>query len=389
MQSEPTALALVLNPNPSPSSAATLHGSEHNSFKDHILADLPPLPSAMPAPVSSKIPKPDAPPLSDVHILLPMATLSGAAGNQFIIDNDEWAGELREFTDSFTKLGASSVEWHRVTLANYRDTVQQIHNKRKEGTLVVNLCDGYETTDGRPGNSVIKLLAAYASIPAELPASSVGPHLWQHIPARPLIVKPDGAYNSIGTTVCRTDEEAVAAVRDMQVKYGRVIVEPFIKGQEYTALVVDDPLTGEPVVFPVMERMFPEQFGELERFMSRDVWNNLRFKGKEADPHLASVLEDVARKAYKAVGGNSYGRVDIRLSPPCLPQVLEVNSLCGLSEDRTSTVGFVLATAGLKIVDVWRLVSRHASERAKRRTEQEKEVDRVEGVYSGNGVQLQ
>ncbi|KXS09747.1 glutathione synthetase ATP-binding domain-like protein [Gonapodya prolifera JEL478] len=412
----------------SPSSASTLASDQNQAYpmKDSIPADLPPLPTAATQAPSRTVPTPSPPTLSDVHVLIPTAMVSGAAGNQFIIDNDEWAGELREFTDAFTRLGATSVEWHRVTLHNFSEVIQKIHQNRKAGTLAVNLCDGYETTDGRPGNSVIKLLesrnipftgassrfnstscsktimkrlfhdhkvptAAYSSIPPD--HADVGPHLWSHIPIRPLIVKPDGGYNSIGTTVCRTDAETEAAIRNIQSKYGRVIVEPFIKGREYTALVVDNPTPGgEPVVFPVMERSFPTQFTDEEKFMSRDVWNNLRFEGKVADAEVGPVLEDVARNAYKAVGGNGYGRVDIRVSPPLLPQVLEVNSLCGLSEDRTSTVGFMLAAAELKIIDVWRLVARQACDRAKQREggarDGEDEMESPKGVWAGEGVQL-
>jgi hypothetical protein len=55
--------------------------------------------------------------------------------------------------------------------------------------------------------------------------------------------------------------------------------------------------------------------------------------------------QDVARRAYVAVEGTGYGRVDIRFRKrdECDPFVLEVNSNCGLSfGEMSSSLGEVL-----------------------------------------------
>jgi D-alanine-D-alanine ligase-like ATP-grasp enzyme len=67
---------------------------------------------------------------------------------------------------------------------------------------------------------------------------------------------------------------------------------------------------------------------------------------QQASNDLQPALQDVARKAYLALDGCGYGRVDIRT--PSMdddsPFVLEVNANCGVSfnpNEFTSTMGEV------------------------------------------------
>jgi D-alanine-D-alanine ligase len=79
------------------------------------------------------------------------------------------------------------------------------------------------------------------------------------------------------------------------------------------------------------------------------------------DSDLYETLCDLAKRAYCAVGGNGYGRVDVRMDR--LSQelfVLEVNPNCGISSqslsnlsDPTGTsVGTILHLAGIPFVNL-------------------------------------
>jgi D-alanine-D-alanine ligase len=61
------------------------------------------------------------------------------------------------------------------------------------------------------------------------------------------------------------------------------------------------------------------------------------------EPYLARELSSIALRAFRAVGGWGYGRVDIRLDETGQPRVLEVN--CNPSLDE----GVALARSALKI----------------------------------------
>jgi D-alanine-D-alanine ligase len=61
----------------------------------------------------------------------------------------------------------------------------------------------------------------------------------------------------------------------------------------------------------------------------------------------------LAIRAYCAVRGTGYGRVDIRMDQKHGSlYVLEVNANCGLSSDEQSSVGKILELSGYSFVDL-------------------------------------
>jgi D-alanine-D-alanine ligase len=63
----------------------------------------------------------------------------------------------------------------------------------------------------------------------------------------------------------------------------------------------------------------------------------------QAPAHLCDRLADLAVRAFKAVGGQGYGRVDLRLEEQANElYVLEVNANCGISGDKETSVGEIL-----------------------------------------------
>jgi D-alanine-D-alanine ligase len=84
-----------------------------------------------------------------------------------------------------------------------------------------------------------------------------------------------------------------------------------------------------------------------------------------APEHLAGRLADLATRAYVALEGRSYGRVDIRLEEKTDELfVLEANANCGLSGDHETSVGEMLCLTGIPITQVLTEMLRDAYERA-------------------------
>ena len=76
----------------------------------------------------------------------------------------------------------------------------------------------------------------------------------------------------------------------------------------------------------------------------------------EYAPAPAALVEQIAavsRRAYAAVGGRGYGRVDLRMDSATGELfVLEVNAQCGLSEDENYTsIGAILRYANVSFSD--------------------------------------
>ena len=144
----------------------------------------------------------------------------------------------------------------------------------------------------------------------------------------PIMVKHPKSYGSTGMfRESRVDapEQLAKQVERVCREFGAARMEEFIVGKEYNVLVVDNPDDPEnPIAYPPAELVFPPG----EEFWHTDVkWDyNVPFDFKEVtDPELAGRLQDIAIRMYKAIGGESYGRCDIRMNEQGELFILEIN----------------------------------------------------------------
>jgi D-alanine-D-alanine ligase len=207
----------------------------------------------------------------------------------------------------------------------------------------------------------------------------------------PLFVKPDVSAGSSGiqiNSVVRDLESAkrqVAALREglhdrRGTEFGDVLIESFVQGREFTVLLVEDP--GEPLgvfVLPPGERVFDPRVRPSERFLAYERYWGLPEAERPipagdpyywyeiAPPSLRPVISDIARRAFRAVEGEGYARVDIRLDERTGQfYVLEVNSQCGLSSDDSSSVGTMLHLCGVEMTAIIDRILRHGMTRGAR-----------------------
>ena len=107
--------------------------------------------------------------------------------------------------------------------------------------------------------------------------------------------------------------------------------------------------------YPPAQRLFHSALPRHERFLSYDrYWSEFKeeprlpegepfYRFGQAPAHLRGRLADLAVRAFNAVGGQGYGRVDIRLDEAADELfVLEVNANCGISGDKETSVGEIL-----------------------------------------------
>ena len=144
----------------------------------------------------------------------------------------------------------------------------------------------------------------------------------------PVVVKPPCDGSSVGISKVSREEEwkpALDAAFKAIVSKGSdkptVLVEEFVPGREFTVGVID----GEPL--PVLEIVAPNGwYGYHEKYDS----NETRYPFLE-DKELAQKMQDIAVKAYKAVGCRGVTRIDFRVSPLGRCYVLELNTSPGFT----------------------------------------------------------
>jgi hypothetical protein len=113
------------------------------------------------------------------------------------------------------------------------------------------------------------------------------------------------------------------------------------------------------IVYPAAERAFNKNLGRFQKFISFDRnWDETQLAHsyeKVEDANDAMALQDLARRAYFAVSGNCYGRVDIRKRDVSGKfYVLEVNASCGLGKGTSSE--FILHLAGQTTQDFFKIL---------------------------------
>ncbi|KND03270.1 uncharacterized protein SPPG_02320 [Spizellomyces punctatus DAOM BR117] len=180
----------------------------------------------------------------------------------------------------------------------------------------------------------------------------------------PLFVKVSDSYGSVGlddNSVCHDYEQVQKKCTELLKEFENLTVEEYIDGQEYSVLVSgncrDENQT--VIVYPPAERAFNKELPRFKRFISYvRNWDEAQYAHnyeRVEDPIDYAALQDLARRAYAAVSGNCYGRVDIRKRDVSGKfYVLEVNASCGLGKGSSSE--FILQLAGQTTQDFFQIL---------------------------------
>ncbi len=140
----------------------------------------------------------------------------------------------------------------------------------------------------------------------------------------PVVVKPVGGGSSVDVIIARTiaqRDEAMAAVLD---KNGRVMIERYVAGREFTVGVLGE------TALPVLE-IIPD--GEFYDYHSKysDAAKTRYVFDSDIPPATAEKMQQWALAAHRALGCRDLSRVDFMLGSDLLPQVMEVNTIPGFT----------------------------------------------------------
>ncbi|MGE5279141.1 MAG: D-alanine--D-alanine ligase family protein [Deltaproteobacteria bacterium] len=176
----------------------------------------------------------------------------------------------------------------------------------------------------------------------------------------PLIVKPCHEGSSKGIS----DESVVRGKKDLKPQIDAVhrlyrqpaVVEEFIRGSEFTVLVVgnETPEALEPVQIQIAgKRELGDMLYTWRRLTSTDI---VYLCPAKIPARLRRALLKASVEAYRAVGCRDFGRVDFRVDEKGRPFVLEVNPLPSLSDEDVFPLiaqahGWTFEGLLLKIVD--------------------------------------
>jgi len=153
----------------------------------------------------------------------------------------------------------------------------------------------------------------------------------------PLVVKAPRQGSSVGVHIVRTPEELPAALADC-FQYGRrVLVEEFFQGRELTIGVLGDE------ALPIVEIVPKTGFYDYQNKYTKGASDY--HVPAAIDEATTKTLQETALAATRALGLEVYSRVDILLAPDGRMNVLEINTIPGMTE--TSLLPKAAAVVGM------------------------------------------
>jgi D-alanine-D-alanine ligase len=168
----------------------------------------------------------------------------------------------------------------------------------------------------------------------------------------PVIVKPSKQGSTVGLTIVRE----IGALRDAieeAAKYDdEVMVEQFIPGRELTVGILGDEALPVGEIIPVHEIYDYEC--KYTAGMAREIFP------ADLTAEETRTIQDLARRAFRALKLRGYARIDFRMSPDGVFYCLEANTLPGMTA--LSLIPQAAAAAGISFPELCDRIVRLALE---------------------------
>lgn len=188
---------------------------------------------------------------------------------------------------------------------------------------------------------------AAAGVPSQDAIAAIG--------GLPVVVKPVDQGSTIGISIVRTFDGLETAIGLARRYSSRVILERYIEGLELSIPIVGDE------VFPIVEIKPKEGFYDYERKYTKGM--TVYECPADIGGDICRRIERDAMKAYRAVGCDGFGRVDLRLGEDGTPYFLEINTIPGMTE--TSLVPMAARAKGMTFPELIDRITSLALEKAK------------------------
>jgi len=153
----------------------------------------------------------------------------------------------------------------------------------------------------------------------------------------PVMIKPNHEGSSIGMTKIERPEQIAAAWKAAHDLDADVLVEQWITGKEYTAAIVNGK------VLPLIRLETPNQFYDYQAKYHSDSTQYHCPCGLSEQQENA--CQELALRAFEAVSASGWGRVDFFIDQHEQIQLLEVNTVPGMTDH--SLVPMAAKAAGM------------------------------------------
>jgi D-alanine-D-alanine ligase len=164
----------------------------------------------------------------------------------------------------------------------------------------------------------------------------------------PLVVKPARQGSTVGIVIVKKEDQLDAALKEAAKFDDKLLIERFVSGRELTIGILGD------LALPILE-IIPKggfyDFNTKYPFLNPQAGASAQHVcPAKIDNALTNKIQELALRAFRALGLEVYGRVDVLLSEQNEPFVLEVNTIPGMTE--ASLLPEAAAAAGISYPDL-------------------------------------
>jgi D-alanine-D-alanine ligase len=164
----------------------------------------------------------------------------------------------------------------------------------------------------------------------------------------PIVAKPPRQGSTVGVHIIRSESEVESGIAEAAEYDPELLIEKFVAGRELTVGVLGDQ------ALPIIE-IIPK--GGFYDFTNKYPFLNPAAGGAAEHVCPAKIekektreIQDLALRAFRSLGLQVYGRVDVLLPEDNAATVLEVNTIPGMTE--ASLLPEAAAVAGINYVDL-------------------------------------
>jgi D-alanine-D-alanine ligase len=168
----------------------------------------------------------------------------------------------------------------------------------------------------------------------------------------PIVVKAPRQGSTVGVCIVKKRDELEPAIAEAAKYDDELLIEKFVPGRELTIGILGDQ------ALPILE-IIPK--GGFYDFTNKYPFLNPQAGGAaehicpaRIEPEKTKEIQELALRAFRALGLRVYSRVDMILSRTGEPFVLEINTIPGMTE--ASLLPEAAAAAGISYVDLCRRV---------------------------------
>lgn len=144
----------------------------------------------------------------------------------------------------------------------------------------------------------------------------------------PVVVKPVAQGSSLGVSICENESDYQLGIKRALEFDGEAIVEPYTEGREITVAILENK-NGTVDALPIVEIKPATRFFDFNA--KYDPKTIEEVPAKNIDDRMQKQIVDTAIKAYKALDCRHLARVDMIIDKKNKLQVLEVNTLPGMT----------------------------------------------------------